>query len=405
MACDRGTAGGLGLVRGDASHPGREPPWKPSYVRRSRVAVVPRRSAVGQGGPRSEQRAPRPDPHQPGRRPEARLRTHEGHRDNSPGVTLGPGTLYGAITRLEERGLIEPEAVGSDERRRPYRITGAGRVALEGAVRDMRRLADEGALRLGIGADGSGHRAALGESRIRYERLLRWYPREWRDRYGGEMTALLEDTYATAGDVPVRARLGLVRRGLAERARTAGFIGSALEPAQELRAGAVLVLCGWPLFLIAGAVFGKFADNWWIGTPAVDRLPASASFNAVAVLGVLGCTVVGLAALLAVPSFVRLVRAGRWEHACAGPSGVPASPSCLRPSSWAVGWPGPTTSAAHDRNGGLAVYSAAFVVIGLAAFVAILLAAAAAVAVARRIDLPDARPARAGSDGPRPLRS
>jgi DNA-binding PadR family transcriptional regulator len=67
------------------------------------------------------------------------------------GVTLGPASLYGAIARLEERGLIEPEPVGSDERRRPYRITGAGRVALEAAVREMRTLADEGALRLGIG--------------------------------------------------------------------------------------------------------------------------------------------------------------------------------------------------------------------------------------------------------------
>ena len=34
------------------------------------------------------------------------------------GVTLGPGTLYGAITRLEERGLIE--ATAGDSRRRPY---------------------------------------------------------------------------------------------------------------------------------------------------------------------------------------------------------------------------------------------------------------------------------------------
>ncbi|MGD0747581.1 MAG: helix-turn-helix transcriptional regulator [Acidimicrobiales bacterium] len=66
------------------------------------------------------------------------------------GVTLGPGSLYGAIARLEERGLIEPEPVGSDERRRPYRITGTGRVALEAAVREMRTLADEGAARLGI---------------------------------------------------------------------------------------------------------------------------------------------------------------------------------------------------------------------------------------------------------------
>jgi DNA-binding PadR family transcriptional regulator len=64
------------------------------------------------------------------------------------GVTLGPGTLYGAITRLEERGLIE--AVGVQERRRPYRITAAGRRALATAVRDMRSLADEGASRLGL---------------------------------------------------------------------------------------------------------------------------------------------------------------------------------------------------------------------------------------------------------------
>jgi len=49
------------------------------------------------------------------------------------GVALGPGALYGAITRLEERGLIEP--LGSDDRRRPYRITAAGVAALADAVR------------------------------------------------------------------------------------------------------------------------------------------------------------------------------------------------------------------------------------------------------------------------------
>jgi DNA-binding PadR family transcriptional regulator len=64
------------------------------------------------------------------------------------GVTLGPGTLYGAITRLEQRGLIE--SAGEDERRRPYRITAAGRSALTDAVRDMRVIADEGATRLGL---------------------------------------------------------------------------------------------------------------------------------------------------------------------------------------------------------------------------------------------------------------
>ncbi|HEV3268933.1 MAG TPA: PadR family transcriptional regulator [Acidimicrobiales bacterium] len=62
------------------------------------------------------------------------------------GVALGPGTLYGAISRLEERGLIAP--VPSDDRRQPYQLTATGRTALAAAVRDMRALADEGAQRL-----------------------------------------------------------------------------------------------------------------------------------------------------------------------------------------------------------------------------------------------------------------
>jgi DNA-binding PadR family transcriptional regulator len=64
------------------------------------------------------------------------------------GVSLGPGALYGAITRLEERGLIEP--LESDDRRRPYRITPAGTAALAGVVADMRQIADVGASRLGL---------------------------------------------------------------------------------------------------------------------------------------------------------------------------------------------------------------------------------------------------------------
>ena len=63
------------------------------------------------------------------------------------GVALGPGTLYGASTRLEERGLIEP--LGSDDRRRPYRITAAGAGALADVLADMQRLAAVGTSRLG----------------------------------------------------------------------------------------------------------------------------------------------------------------------------------------------------------------------------------------------------------------
>jgi DNA-binding PadR family transcriptional regulator len=62
------------------------------------------------------------------------------------GVRLGPGALYGAITRLDERGMIE--AVGSDDRRRPYRITASGSTALAEALADMRRVAAVGTARL-----------------------------------------------------------------------------------------------------------------------------------------------------------------------------------------------------------------------------------------------------------------
>jgi DNA-binding PadR family transcriptional regulator len=51
------------------------------------------------------------------------------------GTRLGPGTLYGAITRLEERGWIR--GLHTESRRRPYQITGAGRTYLEEQVASL----------------------------------------------------------------------------------------------------------------------------------------------------------------------------------------------------------------------------------------------------------------------------
>jgi DNA-binding PadR family transcriptional regulator len=69
------------------------------------------------------------------------------------GVTLSPGTLYGAITRLEELGLIEPLA--EVDRRRPYRLTTVGANVLQEVTSEMRRLADVGAARLRIALGGA----------------------------------------------------------------------------------------------------------------------------------------------------------------------------------------------------------------------------------------------------------
>jgi len=54
------------------------------------------------------------------------------------GARLGPGTLYGAITRLEERGWIRP--VGARDRRQPYAITAAGRAFLDDQVAGLDRI-------------------------------------------------------------------------------------------------------------------------------------------------------------------------------------------------------------------------------------------------------------------------
>src|SRR5580700_3227109 len=57
-------------------------------------------------------------------------------------IRLSPGTLYGAIRRLLEEGLIEelderPDPLHDDERRRYYRLTAAGYAA---AGRESERL-------------------------------------------------------------------------------------------------------------------------------------------------------------------------------------------------------------------------------------------------------------------------
>lgn len=62
------------------------------------------------------------------------------------GVKLGPGTLYGAIARLEERGLIEP--LETDDRRRPYRLTGSGAAVLREQLTAQERVARLGLRRL-----------------------------------------------------------------------------------------------------------------------------------------------------------------------------------------------------------------------------------------------------------------
>jgi DNA-binding PadR family transcriptional regulator len=67
------------------------------------------------------------------------------------GVRLGPGSLYGALARLEEEGLVA--ALPADDRRRPYRITPAGSQVLKEELSAQAAIA-----RIGLGRLSSSSR-------------------------------------------------------------------------------------------------------------------------------------------------------------------------------------------------------------------------------------------------------
>ena len=63
------------------------------------------------------------------------------------GVSMGPGTLYGVLARLEQEGLVE--ALPAEDRRRPYRLTAHGAATLRERLETIARVARIGLARLG----------------------------------------------------------------------------------------------------------------------------------------------------------------------------------------------------------------------------------------------------------------
>jgi len=64
-------------------------------------------------------------------------------------VRVPPGTLYEALERLQVAGLIE--AVDSDDRRRPYRLTAVGAETLAEHLKTQRQIVNTGLRRLRVG--------------------------------------------------------------------------------------------------------------------------------------------------------------------------------------------------------------------------------------------------------------
>ena len=139
--------------------------------------------------------------------------------------------------------------------------------------------------------------------------LLRWYPRGWRDRYQDEMLALLDEQLGE-DRAPLRLRLSLYGHGLTERARAVSLFSSVDSREARWRDGSLLVLVAWAAFMVGGAAFAKETEHFDQAVPVGSRLVPDVAFSIVAVGGILGGCLVLAGAALAVPAFVRYLRAG-----------------------------------------------------------------------------------------------
>lgn len=72
--------------------------------------------------------------------------------EESSGIEMGPGTVYGSIRRLEDAGWVEeteiPEGTHEDDRRRRYyALTSSGRDALRAEAARLTRITGLAAVR------------------------------------------------------------------------------------------------------------------------------------------------------------------------------------------------------------------------------------------------------------------
>jgi hypothetical protein len=104
-------------------------------------------------------------------------------------------------------------------------------------------------------------------TRRRAERLLRCYPKDWRDRYGDEFTELL---LSEMSEQPRawRRSADVVWGGLIARCTAAGLGGRRLEPVEQVRRSLVAVGCALAVFLAFGlAIWAQLTIGWQWSPP------------------------------------------------------------------------------------------------------------------------------------------
>jgi len=215
--------------------------------------------------------------------------------------------------------------------------------------------------------------------------LLRCYPAWWRDRYGEELEALIVE--ASGGRrVPWRICLDVALAGCRERLRAAALSGDGVQPVERARAGLVLTLSAWVLFVVGGAVVQKFSEQWQSATPAADRALPAAAFQVLVVGAAVGTALVLAGVCAALPGALALLRRGGWMEirrpvVRAAVLTVAAAAVTVALVVWAHG----LTS--RQRNGNDLDYETLFVACGVLLVACLTAWTCAAVVTARRIDL------------------
>ena len=214
--------------------------------------------------------------------PEARAAVRAGEQQT------GGGGVRRGVTRTDGRS-----AGGGAVRPSP------GRPEARAAVwTDARFAGGEGADR----EDGAikGPEASEGLERQAH-RLLRWYPADWRARYGPEFTELL---LADLAEQPRcwRRDADVARGGLRARLAAAGLASHPLDPAAAARAALATLACSVAGFLVFGAtVWAQLSVGWQWAAPAdrvtgVAMVVMSAAMLLFAMLALLAAVPVGWAA-------------------------------------------------------------------------------------------------------------
>ncbi len=214
--------------------------------------------------------------------------------------------------------------------------------------------------------------------------LMRLYPPAWRSRYGDELEALILASEAD-GSGGWRTTIDLAGAGLRERLRGWGLSGDG--PQEERNRGALLlVLVSWALMVLGGGTVQRFSEHWEAGTPVSARAFPAAVFEVLVIAGALGCAFLATGILIALPSLMRLLRAG-------GRPGIgrPVARACfttlvaVTATVCLAGWAQGLSNA--QRNGGDAAYSVAFLAWAGVMAATLLAWTAAAVACGLRIEL------------------